>query len=269
MIIIYILTSIAFFLLFASIFSLKEQQKLIGSFLKTPSYKVEGPLVSVIIPAYNEEDYLPNCLKSIQNQTYKNIEIIVADNNSEDKTPEIAKVFGAKVVKVEKKNVAVVRNAGAKMARGDILFFVDADTILSFDSIEKLIKNLSGKRKLVHGGIVCYDSKLHNFLWFLLNRWLKPHFYTSGRNGACLFKKSFWEIGGYNENLNPIDGHREDLDLGLRIVRKFGFFSIKYCPTVIIGSSARREIIFGYPFWKFPAAWQKEARGVRGKRILH
>lgn len=189
MILIYILTLIPFFLLFAFLFSLKEQQELISSFLKIPPYQVEGPLVSVIIPAYNEEDYLPDCLKSIQNQTYKNIEVIVADNNSTDKTSEIAKVFGTKVVKVEKKNVAVVRNADAKVAKGDILFFIDADTILSFDSIEKLIKNLYGKRKLVQGGIVCYDSQLHNFLWFLLNRWLKPHFYTSGRNGACIFKK--------------------------------------------------------------------------------
>lgn len=59
MILIYTLSLIPFFLLFDFLFSLKEQQELISSFLKIPSYQVEGPLVSVIIPAYNEEDYLP------------------------------------------------------------------------------------------------------------------------------------------------------------------------------------------------------------------
>lgn len=264
-----ILILIAFIFLLIFLFSLLEQKKLIVSLSKNPPYQVEGPLVSIIIPAYNEEDYLPNCLRSIKNQTYKNIEIIVVDNNSQDKTPEIAKNFGAKVVKVEKKNLSVVRNAGAKVAKGEILFFVDADSILYFNCVEKLVKQLSGKTVFSHGGIICYDSKFHNFLWVLFNRWIKPNFYTSGRNGVCIFKKAFWEIGGYNEKLDPLKGDREDLDLGMRIIKKFGLFSVRYCPSILIGTSARREIIFGYPIWQFPAAWRKGARGVRRKNILY
>ncbi len=229
---------------------------------------VEGPLVSIVIPAFNEEDYLPNCLRSIKNQTYRNIEIIVADNCSTDKTKEVAEKFGAKVVRVEGKNLPTIRNEGVKKVKGKILFFIDADSILENSYVEKMTKALSKKVLFSHGGICCYDSKLHNFLW-IFNRWFKPHFYTSGRNGACIWKETFWKIGGYDKNCNPLEGHREDLDLGLRILRKFGFSSIEYCPSVLIGSSARREKIFGYPFWKFPSAWQKGIRGVRRKKIIY
>jgi glycosyltransferase involved in cell wall biosynthesis len=250
------------------IFSWRAKNKVLKGFKASLSFKISGPLVSIIVPAFNEEDYLPNCLKSIKNQTYQNIEIIVADNLSTDKTPKIAKEFGAKLVRVKQKNASVVRNEGAKSASSKILFFIDADCILENFYVEKMVKELSDKVVLSHGGICCYDSEFHNFLW-TFNRWFKPHVYTSGRNGACLWKKTFWEIGGYNENLNPLEGYREDLDLGKRILKKFGLSSIKYCPSVLIGTSSRREKVFGYPFWKFPAAWKKGIRGVREGKVIY
>jgi len=260
---------IVVFLLIAFIVSFENRLKVIRSSSVLPEKQVDGNLVSVIVPAFNEENYLPNCLKSIKNQTYRNIEIIVADNGSTDRTRKISLELGAKILDVKDKNLSKVRNEGARMAKGDILFFLDADSIIENCYIEKMIKQLSEKRIFSHGGICCYDSKLHNFLW-IFNRWFKPRFYTSGRNGVCIWKKNFWEIGGYDEKINPLNGEgREDLDLGLRVLRKFGFFSIKYCPYVLIGSSARREKIFGYPFWKFPDAWQKGVRGVRNKKVLY
>jgi len=259
---------ITFFLLVMLAMSLNARNKVVKSFSSGPPSIAEGPLVSVIIPALNEEDYLPNCLKSIKSQTYKNIEIIVADNFSADKTQEIAAEFGARTIKVEGKNLPHVRNEGAKIAKGEILFFIDADSILENRYVERMVNELSEKVVFSHGGICCYDSLLHNFLW-IFNRFFKPYFYTSGRNGSCLWKKIFWEIGGYDRNKNPLEGYREDLDLGLRTLKKFGVFSIKYCPTVLIGSSARREKLFGYPFWRFPSAWQQGVRGVRGKKIIY
>lgn len=241
---------------------------ILKTFFSGPPYIIKGPLISIIIPAFDEEDYLPNCLKSIRNQTYQNVEIIVADNCSTDRTREIAEKFGAKVVEVTEKNLSIVRNEGAKKAEGQILFFIDADSILENYYIEKMSKELSSKVVFSHGGICCYDSRTHNFLW-IFNRWFKPHFYTSGRNGACLWKETFWKIGGYDRSYNPLNGYREDLDLGLRTMKKFGISSIKYCPSVLIGSSARREKIFGYPFWKFPSAWGDGVRGVREKKVIY
>lgn len=85
-------------------------------------------MVSIIIPTYNEENFLPKLLRSINRQTYRNKEVIVADAKSSDKTREIAEFYGAKVV--DGGPVAVGRNNGAEHAKGDIILFLDADVVL-------------------------------------------------------------------------------------------------------------------------------------------
>ena len=88
--------------------------------------------LSIVIPAKNEEKYLPKLLASVKKQSFKDYEIIVADNNSKDKTKEIAKSYGCKIVKGGLPGKG--RNAGAKIAKGEIILFLDADVILP-DSI--------------------------------------------------------------------------------------------------------------------------------------
>ena len=85
-------------------------------------------MISIIIPAYNEEKFLPKLLRSIRKQAYKNKEVIVADASSTDRTAEIAGEYGARVV--EGGMPAVGRNNGAKKAKGDIFLFLDADVVL-------------------------------------------------------------------------------------------------------------------------------------------
>ena len=85
-------------------------------------------MLSIIIPTYNEEEYLPFLLRSIQGQTYKDYEIIVADAASMDQTRAIAESFGARVIDGGK--VAVGRNAGAAAAKYENLLFLDADVVL-------------------------------------------------------------------------------------------------------------------------------------------
>ncbi len=93
------------------------------------------PRISVIIPAYNEERYLPRLLTSLQaaRAAYTGgadaVEIIVADNDSTDGTARVAAAHGARVVRVEKRAIAAARNGGARAARGAILAFLDADTV--------------------------------------------------------------------------------------------------------------------------------------------
>ncbi|MBU4141610.1 glycosyltransferase [Patescibacteria group bacterium] len=94
-------------------------------------------ILSIIIPALNEEKYLSRLLDSIKNQDFKDYEIIVADAGSTDRTKEIAKNYGAKVVKGGMP--AAGRNAGAKAARGKILLILDADVILPKGSLKKAI----------------------------------------------------------------------------------------------------------------------------------
>lgn len=103
-------------------------------------------LISVIIPAYNIENYIERSLRSICEQTYKNLEIIVVNDGSTDKTGEIIDKMAAldsRIVPVHKKNagVSVARNTGLDRAKGDFIGFVDGDDIIDKDMFEFLINN--------------------------------------------------------------------------------------------------------------------------------
>ena len=105
--------------------------------------KTEALLVSVIVPIYKVEKYLDNCVKSILNQTYKKLEIILVDDGSPDSCPELCDKFAEadKRIKVIHKNnggLSDARNAGIDMATGDYITFVDSDDFLLEDMIETL-----------------------------------------------------------------------------------------------------------------------------------
>ncbi len=87
-------------------------------------------MISVVIPALNEEKYLPDCLKSLKSQQWNGeSEVIVVDNGSTDDTARVAASHGAKVVVCSKRGVAFARQAGAEVARGEIIVQADADTL--------------------------------------------------------------------------------------------------------------------------------------------
>ncbi len=111
-------------------------------------------MLSIIIPALNEEKYLPLLLKSIRRQQFFDYEIILADAGSEDKTIEIAKRYNCRIVPGGLP--AKGRNEGAKKAKGDPLFFLDADTILPDGCLKSALEEFE-KRSLDIG----------IFAWFL------------------------------------------------------------------------------------------------------
>lgn len=101
-------------------------------------------LVSVIIPVYGVEQYLPECIQSILNQTYKNLEIILVDDESKDKSPEICDGFAekdARIKVIHKKNggAASARNIGLDNATGDYICFIDSDDTVKINYIERLL----------------------------------------------------------------------------------------------------------------------------------
>lgn len=100
--------------------------------------------VSVIISTYNEEKVIKDCLDSLSKQTFKDMEIIVVDDGSTDKTIEVLSEF--RILRQEHKGPGIARNLGVKNAKGEILVFVDADMTFDKDFIANLIKPiLSGK----------------------------------------------------------------------------------------------------------------------------
>jgi len=103
---------------------------------------MSGPLVSIVIPTYNSEKVLPLCLESIRKQTYKNIEVIIVDSYSSDRTLEIAKTFGAKIITTHG-GLLWARYLGHLHAKGEIEVLVDSDQILGYDTIERGVNMIS------------------------------------------------------------------------------------------------------------------------------
>lgn len=98
------------------------------------------PLVSIIIPIYKVEKYLPECLDSVINQTYKNLEIILVDDGSPDNCGKICDEYvetDSRVNVIHKVNggISYARNAGIEVATGDWIYFMDSDDFIKLDAI--------------------------------------------------------------------------------------------------------------------------------------
>ena len=106
---------------------------------------MDSPLISVIVPIYKVENYLRQCLDSIINQTYKNLEIILIDDGSPDNCPQICDDYAKKdnrirVIHKENGGLSSARNAGLDVCKGEYISFVDSDDIISLYFIEILYK---------------------------------------------------------------------------------------------------------------------------------
>lgn len=101
----------------------------------------ENPLVSIVVPAYNAENYIRRCMDSVLTQTYKNIELVIVNDGSTDRTKEICDSYSnidARVHVIHKKNagVSAARNSGISEAKGILICFLDADDYLSAEIIQ-------------------------------------------------------------------------------------------------------------------------------------
>ena len=109
------------------------------------TYSIEAPKVSVIVPTYNNEAYLEKCLKSLVQQTLKEIEIIVVNDGSEDNTESILNIFAKhdsriRVIYQRHQKQGAARNSGMKVAKGEYIGFVDSDDWVDLNYYEKLYK---------------------------------------------------------------------------------------------------------------------------------
>jgi len=175
--------------------------------------------VSIIIPTYNEGKNLENTLKAIRNQDYKKYEIIVSDSKSKDRTRTIAKKYRAKVVVDERRGIGAGRNFGAKFAKGDILLFVDADTVMMMNTVSEIVQSFS-QNKVV--GVTCpvipLKPTIRNLaLYLFFNKFSEASIKSKNPYvaGICVAykKKNFLSIGGFDEKLAAA----EDLDMSQRI----------------------------------------------------
>src|SRR3989344_3252080 len=112
------------------------------------------PFVSIIVPVRNVEKIIKPCLKSLNELNYPKdkYEVIIADSESTDRTPEIAKEYNAIYISTPKRSVCAGRNEGFKVARGEIIAFSDADCVMDKNWIKNSIKYFQDKRVAAVGG---------------------------------------------------------------------------------------------------------------------
>lgn len=108
-----------------------------------------NPLISVVVPVYNVESYFEECIESILNQTYHNLEIILVDDGSTDSSSKICETYRKlspliSVIHTTNKGVAAARNTGIKLAKGEYITFVDSDDVISPNMIMSLYENIDG-----------------------------------------------------------------------------------------------------------------------------
>lgn len=204
--------------------------------------------LSVIIPAYNEEKYLPTCLKSLQyQQRIKADEIIVVDNNSNDNTASIAPQYGARLIYEPIRGVARTKNTGARNAKGDILVFLDADTIPPPDHLAKIIGHVTNSSGCAHagpyihhdGGPLLYWCTQKGRYYSSYFRFIRAISGVQGFSGGnfIIAKSLFHKINGFNETISDIN-IPEDWEFAIRLSR--ANISIVYDPALWVFSSARR-----------------------------
>ncbi len=184
--------------------------------------------ISVIIPAYNEEKYLQECLNSLKKQkTSLSYEVIVVNNNSKDKTEKIARRNNVKVVNEKRQGVGWARKTGTENAKGEIIVHIDADTRAYPDYLEKIWEHFKKDLDLscLGGEFIYYDAPLwKNILRKILYRPLlflgkassKGALGPTGGNMAFRMK-AYKKTTGFNPKLR----FGEDADISLKL-KKFG-----------------------------------------------
>lgn len=194
-------------------------------------------ILSIIIPTYNEEEYLPILLESIKKQNFSDYEIIIADANSTDRTREIAQEYGCIIVDGGLPGVG--RNNGAKVAKGEYLIFLDSDLELTDDYLRNVLYEFRMERlgiaitQMLPMSNKVEDKIFHDFAnYFMIGvEKIKPH--GAGCYGIISRKELHDECGGFDESLT----FGEDTDYIERLAKKEKF---KVLRNAKIGVSTRR-----------------------------
>jgi glycosyltransferase involved in cell wall biosynthesis len=179
-----------------------------------------GVDVSVIVPARNEERLLGQCLRSLSRLEPfgGSLEVIVVDNGSIDRTREIAREWGARVLETSATTIAAVRNHGARAARGRVLAFLDADCTVAPTWLTRALSQLSSPRVVAVGSYALVPASGVSWVqeaWSFLVRNASSQAEVSWLSGQNLLVRAlaFWQVNGFDASLETC----EDTDLCYRL----------------------------------------------------
>ena len=218
------------------------------------SKKLTSSIVSIIIPTYNRSDKLTKCLDSIFKSTYKNIEVVVINDYPKDKLRLVLKKFKNKIHLIQHKRPIYwvrSRNEGAKLANGEILFFIDDDNILDKKAIKNLVSVYTKTKNIGLMGPLMYNSS--GGLWFYGGKatWINPNLKPVSKtelkkelietdvipNAYMISKNLYLKIGGEDPNFPT----HEELDLAQRI-KLAGYKNYIYTKAITIHDIGKVKI---------------------------
>lgn len=196
------------------------------------------PLISVVIPAYNEEKYISACMTALKKQTFTDFEIIVVVQGT-DKTATICRSFGCRVILQTTPSISLARATGCATAKGDIIACTDADTRPEINWLATIAAQLADPRVFAIAGPITFASA--GFPGWLLSHYLLVLAYICRffnytvvyGNNFAITKAAYIQSGGFNPRLTIF----EDMDLANR-VSKLG--QVKYCSFLNVLTSSRR-----------------------------
>ncbi|MBI3397550.1 glycosyltransferase [Candidatus Woesebacteria bacterium] len=188
-------------------------------------------MISIIIPTYNEEKVIENCLKSLSGQSYKDFEIIIVDDGSVDSTSTIVKNLKSRIINLKlfeqvHKGAGSARNLGAKHSKGKILVFVDADMTFDMDFIKKLVEPIE---KGTTTGTFSNEEYLENKENVWAGSWnfnkglpiskMHPDKYPNSQKVfRAILKSEFDKVGGFDEKAGYADDWSLSEKLGVQAV---------------------------------------------------
>jgi glycosyltransferase involved in cell wall biosynthesis len=232
--------------------------------------------ISIIIPAFNEERLLADSLREVQRSLSAfsgrgwETELIVCDNNSTDRTAELARAAGARVVFEPVNQIARARNSGAAVATGDWLIFIDADSHPSAGLLADVATEISGGRCLAGGSTVTIDTahwmgRAGTAFWNCISR------ARSLMAGSFIFVEAaaFREVGGFSREL--FAGEELELSVKLKALAKRRGKSLVILHRHPLLTSARKLHLYSQRelFWFFLKAAFAQKRVLRSREECH
>lgn len=212
------------------------------------------PEFSLIIPAFNEEKYLGETLRSVKRQTFKDYEIIVIANGCTDQTVKIAKEFTQKVFDLKKKGVCLAKNFGLNKSKGKIIIFLDADTQLEKNALEIIHQEFQDPAIVF--GTLKMKSELPKlrFKFFSFFKNLCLNYFYHGSNGVIICRREIAEKNPFRQDLFPLQ-----IRDFIKKADKYGRY--KFIDQALAVTSLRRYQSLG--FTKIIFYWIKKRLGSK------
>src|SRR5688572_20768966 len=152
-------------------------------------------MISVVIPARNEEEFLPATIEALKAQSYRNFEVIVVANGCSDHTSDVARELGCRVFELGERGLGAARNLGGREANGQILLFLDADTLLP----KETLKTVATKFRRCHSCGTLWgepDSRKfsHKLIYTMKNFIHATHLHCGSSGVILCWKDDFMEV---------------------------------------------------------------------------